>query len=293
MRYGCLEAGGTKMVCAVADEQKNILEEKVFPTDIPEITVPLMIDFFRDRKIDALGIGCFGPLDLRKDSKTYGYITSTPKKAWKNYNMAGVFKNTLRIPVGFDTDVNAAMLGEAFAGAAADVENAVYITVGTGIGAGIFVNGKLVHGMLHPEAGHISLMRHEKDKDFFCTCPYHTDCFEGLAAGPAIKARFGVKACDMKDDDEALKIIAYYIAQAVSDYILVVSPERVILGGGVMEQKALYPLIRKDIVRQLNGYLDTEELGNMEEYLVSPKLNGKQGIVGCAVLAEQELSLCI
>lgn len=159
MKLGGIEAGGTKMVCAIGDEQGNIFDRAVFPTETPEITVPKMIEYFQDKGIEALGIGCFGPVDLNRKSATYGYITSTPKLAWRFYDFAGAFREALQIPVGFDTDVNGAVLGEVRFGAAKGCENALYITIGTGVGVGAYINGKLLHGLMHPEGGHIFLQK--------------------------------------------------------------------------------------------------------------------------------------
>ena len=180
MRIGALEAGGTKMVCAIGNEKGEIFEKISIPTKTPETTMPEMIQWFKAKKIEALGIGCFGPIDPDKDSPTYGYITSTPKLAWKDYNIVGAFEECLCCPVGFDTDVNGSALGEVTFGQAKGKKNIVYLTVGTGIGAGVYAEGKLLHGMLHPEAGHI-LMRRREDDHYEGKCPYHKTCLEGLA----------------------------------------------------------------------------------------------------------------
>ena len=188
MRLGALEAGGTKMVCAIGDETGKIFEQISFPTKTPEDTVPAMIEYFQKADVEALGIGCFGPIDPDKKSKTYGYITSTPKLAWADYDMAGAFERALGIPVGFDTDVNGSVLGEVTFGQAKGKSCVIYITIGTGVGAGIYIEGRLLHGMLHPEAGHVMVNRREDDK-YEGKCPYHKACLEGMAAGPALEAR--------------------------------------------------------------------------------------------------------
>lgn len=291
MLYGALEAGGTKMVCAIGDENGTILEQVSFPTTTPEETVPPMIAYFQEKKIQALGIGCFGPIDLNKKSKTYGYITTTPKLSWSNYDIVGAFKNALGVPVGFDTDVNGSALGEATWGCTQDTDTSLYLTIGTGVGAGIIINGKPLHGMLHPEAGHISLIRHPKDTSFVCNCPYHTNCFEGFAAGPAIEKRWGKKAIQLKDEQEVWEMEAYYIGQALANYILTVSPQKIILGGGVMHQMQLFPMIREEVKKQLNGYLQTAQLDDMDNYIVPASLHDDQGIMGAiklAMLAEEE-----
>ena len=178
--YGSLEAGGTKMVCAIGDEQGNILERVSIPTLAPENTMPAILDFFKNKNISALGIGCFGPVDLDKKSPTYGCITTTPKLAWRNYDIVGVCEKELGVPVGFDTDVNGSALGEATWGCTKDLDNSIYITVGTGIGVGVIIDRKPYHGMLHPEGGHIFLARHPQDPMERGVCPYHELCLEGL-----------------------------------------------------------------------------------------------------------------
>ena len=286
MRLGALEAGGTKMVCAIGDETGRIFEQVSIPTETPEITMPKMIAYFQEKQIEALGIGCFGPIDPDEASKTYGYITSTPKLAWANFNIVGAFQQALGCPVGFDTDVNGSVLGEVTFGQARNKRNVVYITIGTGIGAGIYVEGKLLHGMLHPEAGHIVLAKREDDT-YEGKCPYHGTCFEGLAAGPAIEARWGKKAAELKEKQEVWDLEAYYIAQALANYVLILSPEMIILGGGVMHQEQLFPMIRKYLKEILNGYIKTQELEDLEHYIVPASLQDNQGIMGCLELARR------
>lgn len=286
MILGALEAGGTKMVCAIGDETGKIIDRCTFPTETPEITMPQMISWFKDYNIEALGIGTFGPADLNPASKTYGHITTTPKLAWANYNIRGAFAKALHIPVGFDTDVNAAALGEASFGCLQDVTNGIYITIGTGIGVGILAEGRLLHGMLHPEGGHILLERHPDDCFEGC-CPYHKNCFEGLAAGPALEKRYGKKGIELQDIPEVWELEADYIAKALVNYILILSPERIVLGGGVMHQEQLFPLIRKKTAEYLNGYIRTKEIENLDTYIVPPSLNDNQGVLGCLKLAHR------
>lgn len=288
MRFGALEAGGTKMVCAIGNEQGEILERMTIPTEIPEITVPDMISFFQDKGIEALGIGCFGPVDLNRNSDTYGYITTTPKLAWANYDMVGTFERALHVPVGFDTDVNGSALGEATWGCTKGLENSMYITIGTGVGAGIISNGKLLHGMLHPEAGHILLSRHPKD-DYEGKCPYHKTCLEGMAAGPAIEERWGRKGTELADRKEVWELEAYYIGQALVNYIMILSPERIVLGGGVTHQEHMMPLIREEVRRQMAGYICTRQMEDLDHYIVLPSLHDDQGIMGALKLAMNEL----
>lgn len=288
MRIGALEAGGTKMVVAIGNEQGEIFDRLSIPTREPEITMPELVDYFKSSKVDALGIGCFGPIDLNRESATYGYITSTPKLPWRNYNIVGTFSEALQVPIGFDTDVNASAIGEATWGSTKDVKNSIYITIGTGVGVGVIIDGKPLHGMLHPEAGHILLSKHPED-NFKGTCPYHENCLEGLAAGPAIEARYGKKADELSEQVEVWVLEGYYIAQALVNYILTLSPQRIILGGGVMHQEQLMPIIHRDVLRMLNGYILTPQLQDIEKYIMLPELNDNQGIMGCIRLALNEI----
>lgn len=276
------------MVCAIGDEKGNIEERVSIPTKTPEETIPLLIDFFKQRNIDALGIGCFGPLELNKKAEKYGYITTTTKLAWRNFDFLGSMKKALQCPVGFDTDVNGSVLGEVTFGQAKGKSCALYLTIGTGIGAGIYIEGKLLHGMLHPEAGHVLITRRETDT-YGGKCPYHKNCLEGLAAGPAIEGRYGKKAVDLAEEEDVWDLEADYIAQALTGYILTLSPEIIILGGGVMHQMQLFPLIRKKVTEYLGGYVNTEELSDMEHYIVPASLHDDQGIMGCLELGRKAL----
>ena len=288
MRLGALEAGGTKMVCAVGNEKGEIFDRISIPTETPEQTIPAIIKYFRENAIEALGIGCFGPIDLDSASETYGYITSTPKLAWADYNIVGAFGDALGCPIGFDTDVNGSVLGEVTFGQAKGKKCVVYVTIGTGVGAGIYIDGRLLHGMLHPEAGHVLIQKRDTDS-FAGKCPYHKSCLEGLAAGPAIEARWGKKAALLQDDAQVWDLEAYYIAQALANYILTLSPDMIILGGGVMHQEQLFPLIRGYVKELLNGYIRTKELAQPESYIVPACLKDNQGIMGCLELARRSM----
>lgn len=290
MLLGAIEAGGTKFVCAVGTKKGEILERVSFPTTTPEETLKKVIDFFLDKKIGALGIGCFGPIDLDKRSKTYGYITSTPKPGWSNCNILGEIKKYFDIPINFDTDVNGAALGEAKWGSGVGLDSLIYLTVGTGIGGGIYINGNLVHGMTHPETGHIFVGRAEGDK-YKGKCPYHGDCLEGMASGPAMEERWGISAYELPKDHRAWDLEAYYLAQGLINYILIVSPKKIILGGGVMKQKQLFPLIRKKVIERLNGYVSHKNIvENIDDYIVYPKLGDDAGICGALALADLVLN---
>lgn len=290
MLLGALEAGGTKMVMAIGNENGEILMQTQIPTETPNLTMNKIIEYFRDKKISALGVGSFGPVNLNCESETYGYITTTPKLAWANFNLLGTLKEALQLPIGFDTDVNASALGEATWGSLKGLSSGVYITIGTGIGAGVIINHALLHGMLHSEAGHMLLTRHPADsEDFKGCCPFHPNCFEGLASGPAIEKRFGRKASELMNRNEVWELEAYYIAQGIVNIILTYSPHRIVLGGGVMHQKQLFPMIRTKILQLLNGYINTPLLTYIDEYIVPASLNDNQGIMGCLELAKRVL----
>ncbi|MCM1183753.1 MAG: ROK family protein [Roseburia sp.] len=286
MRLGALEAGGTKMVCAIGNEEGELFDRVSIPTKTPAQTIPALTDYFAKNKVEALGIGCFGPIDLDKASETYGFITSTPKSDWADYNIVGAFADALGCPIGFDTDVNGSVLGEVTFGQAKGKKCVIYITIGTGVGAGICIDGRLLHGMLHPEAGHVLIQKRSTDS-FEGKCPYHRNCFEGLAAGPAIEARWGKRAALLQDDARVWDLEAYYIAQALANYILTLSPDMIILGGGVMHQEQLFPLIRGYVKELLNGYIRTRELAHPERYIVPASLEDNQGIMGCLELARR------
>ncbi len=291
MRFGALEAGGTKMVCAVGTEEGRILDRVSIPTETPEITMPKLLAYFQDKDIEALGIGCFGPVDLDRKSETYGHIMMTPKLAWRGYDICGYFREGLNVPVGFDTDVNGSMLGESTWGCAKGLDTAIYITVGTGVGVGVLAGGKLLHGMQHPEGGHM-LIPARKDDSYKGKCPSHGHCLEGLAAGPAIEERWGAKGTALADRQEVWELEAYYLAYAITNYIFVLSPQKTIVGGGVMHQEQMFPLVRKKVTEMLGGYLKTKELENMESYIVPPSLHDDQGIMGALKLGMEERSQC-
>ncbi|MBZ5749049.1 ROK family protein [Metabacillus rhizolycopersici] len=286
MLLGAIEAGGTKFVCGIGGENGEIYERVSFPTTSPEETMKQVVSFFREKKVDAIGIGSFGPIDLTKTSDTYGYITSTPKPYWNNFNLVGEVKKYFSVPIGFDTDVNGAALGEIKWGAAKGLDSCIYITVGTGIGVGAISEGKLLHGLLHPEMGHILIRRHPED-DFEGNCPYHLDCLEGMAAGPALEKRWGNKGVELSTNQRVWELESYYLAQAIANYILIISPKKVIIGGGVMKQDHLFPLIRKEVVRLLNGYVQSKDiLENIDSYIVPPCLGDNAGLAGALALAQ-------
>ena len=288
--YGAIEAGGTKFVCAVGTGPADLRAQVRFPTKGPRETLGECIEFFRSQpKIDALGVGCFGPLELRKDAPRYGHVTSTPKPGWTNADVVGPLREALSLPVGFDTDVNAAVLGEARWGAARDLDTAIYITVGTGIGGGALLGGQLAHGLVHPEMGHLLVPREPDDLAFAGDCPFHGGrCWEGLASGPALERRWGQAAETLPADHPAWDLEARYIASALTSLVLVLSPERLILGGGVMQVATLFPLIRRHLERSLAGYVQADSLSaGLEGYVVPPALGTQSGIAGALALAER------
>ena len=291
MKLGAIEAGGTKFVVCIGDENGNVLERDSFPTETPEKTLANIFKFFDGKDIEALGVGCFGPIDPDLNSPTYGYITTTPKPGWGNFNIMGALKERYNIPMGFDTDVNGACLGEAYFGAAKGLDSALYMTIGTGIGCGAIVEGNLVHGLLHPEMGHMKMIVREDD-NYAGKCPFHGTCFEGLAAGPAIEARWGKKGQELPEDHPAWDLEAYYIGQALATYVLVLSPKKIILGGRVSKQKHMFPMIFKYLREFLNGYIQKDEIltDKIEDYIVSPALGDNAGVCGALALAKQALS---
>lgn len=289
-KIGALEAGGTKMVLAVYDETGLELDRKTIPTELPQETMPVMVDYFRQHQVDALGVGSFGPLDLNPASPTYGYITTTPKLAWRYTPLLPQLLDGRDIPAGIDTDVNAAILAEMELGAARGCQNAVYVTIGTGIGGGVYVNGTPVHGLLHPEIGHVLLKPHPDDPIPEGVCPYHKSCLEGLAAGPAIGARVGGDAKALPDDHPAFAIEAYYLAQMCVNLILTVSPERIVLGGGVMQRSCLLPMVREETVRLLNDYIQVPAITeHIDQTIVAPELFPVSGLVGSYLLGKKAL----
>lgn len=288
MLIGALEAGGTKMVCAVGKEDGTILEQISIPTTTPEETLPQIVEYFKGKDIAALGVAAFGPVDVKPESETYGYILDTPKLAWRHKDLLGELKE-LNVPMGLDTDVNGSCLGEMTYGCAKGLDSVIYITIGTGVGVGVCANGKLLHGMLHPEGGHILLQRHPQDLEGGI-CPYHKNCLEGFASGPSIEARWGKKAKELTDRPEVWELESYYIAQALVDYIMILSPQKIILGGGVMHQQQLFPLIREKVKEMLNGYINTKEIQDLDSYIVPASLHDDQGIMGCIKLGLNALT---
>ncbi len=289
MKLGGIEAGGTKFILGVGDENGQILIRESIPCGDPKTTVNRIIKFFKQHEVQAIGCASFGPIELNKNSPKYGYITSTPKPHWADTPILPWLQEALAVPFGFDTDVNAAVLGESLWGNGRGIDNLIYITVGTGIGGGVISSGQLIHGLLHPELGHMLLQVHPTDT-FKGVCPFHTNCFEGLASGVSIEKRWGKKASELPLNHPAWDLEADYIAKALMNLILVLSPQRILLGGGVMHQSHLFPLIREKVKTYLNGYLLKDEiLIDTASYIQAPYLKDDAGICGAFALAKQAL----
>jgi len=288
--FGGIEVGGTKIVCVIASGPDDIHDEVVVSTTTPEETLPRVLDFFSSgvpgALLSAVGIGTFGPLDLNPSSSTYGYITSTTKPGWSQVDIAGEVQRALGVPVVLDTDVKAAAVGEGTWGAAKGLDDFIYLTIGTGIGGGGVFGGKPMHGMIHPEMGHIRIPHDIKKDPYKGYCPFHGDCFEGLASGQAMQERWGQKAEMLPPDHEAWELETHYIALALQSYICTLSPRLIILGGGVMRQSHLFPLIRAKVRLFLGGYVRSPlVLDDTEEYILPPALGNRAGVLGALSLA--------
>jgi len=287
MLYGAIEAGGTKFVCAVLDEKANILEKTTIDTLNPDYTMGKTVEFFKNHDIVSLGIGTFGPVDINPESPEYGTILNTPKLKWRNFNLIKYIKSDINVPIIIDTDVNAAALCEYKMGAGKGKKSVLYITIGTGIGAGFVSEGKTLKGLTHPEMGHILIRTMESD-DFEGVCPSHGNCFEGLVSGPAIEKRCGKKAQFLPEGHEVWGYIADYIGQALMTYTLVLSPEIILIGGGVSQQAHIFPMIREAFKRHMNGYVRHKVLdGDLSQYIRYPENGQMAGLFGSYQLALQ------
>ncbi len=291
--YGGIEAGGTKFVCVIGTGIDQIDCEVRFLTTSPEETIERVIHFFQPYrskgKLAAIGIGSFGPIDLDKSSPTYGFITSTPKPGWDNFDLCGIIQKSVQVPIVFDTDVNAAAFGELSCDhSTKKLDPFVYVTVGTGIGVGVIVNGKPVHGLVHAEAGHMFIPHDLVGDPFPGICPYHKDCWEGLASGPSMKARWGISGQDIPDDHPAWDIEAHYNALAIANIILTYSPYRIVFGGGVSEHHGLIEKIRTEVLHVLNGYVQSPQLSEaIGDYIILPRLGNQSGSLGALAMAKQ------
>jgi fructokinase len=291
MSFGGIEAGGTKWVCGIGDGVGTVLATETFPTTTPEETIARAAQFFRSGvRIDGLGVGSFGPIDVHRASPTWGRITTTPKPGWARTDVVTPLGAALKVPVAFDTDVNAAALAESRWGAAIGLETSCYITVGTGIGGGAIVNGQLLHGLLHPEIGHMRIP-HDRSRDpFDGVCPYHGDCFEGLASGEAIRARWGRPGEELAADPMVWELESEYVALGLMNVICAISPQRIVVGGGVPKQPTLLPLVRRRLLGLLSDYFNAPELTRpdaVDTYIVAPGLGDLAGVIGAIELARR------
>jgi len=290
--YGGIEAGGTKFVCAVGAGPEDLRAEVRFQTTTPGETINQAITFFREKQrqciLAAIGIASFGPVDPDPASATFGYITSTPKPGWSQTDFVGRVKRALVVPVSLDTDVNAAALGEHRWGVTQGLDSFIYLTIGTGIGGGGMINGQLMHGLIHPEMGHIRIPHDWQVDPYPGHCPFHGDCLEGLASGPALEERWGQPPETLPSDHSAWNLEAHYLALALTNFICTLSPQCIVIGGGVMEQPQLLPLVRLKVKELLNNYVQAPEiLQKIDDYIVPPDLGRRAGILGAIALARQ------
>lgn len=294
--YGGIEAGGTKFVCMIGSGPDDIKAEVQFPTTTPTQTINRVIEFFKNKQkhlgeLSAIGIGSFGPVSINKQSPSYGYITTPPKTHWANTNILGSIKSEFNIPVFIDTDVNCAALGEYYWGSAQGINTFVYLTIGTGVGGGVIVNGKILHGLLHTEMGHMRITHDYLEDPFHGNCPFHGDCLEGMTSGSAIAERWGIKANKIPDDHPAWSLAAKYIALAVYNVTCILSPEIIILGGGVMNRKQLYPMIQEHLLTLNNNYIKLPVATNeIDDYITAPGLGDRSGVLGSIALASLQIS---
>ncbi len=289
--FGGIECGGTSFVCAIASGPTDIVSETRFATTTPTETLATAVNFFRSKRsshtLSAMGIASFGPVDLNRSSPTYGYITTTPKSGWDDVDVAGYISRELALPVGWDTDVNATALAEHRWGNAVGLDTFVYVTVGTGIGGGALVEGRPMHGLVHPEMGHMRVPRDPNDGYPGC-CPYHGDCLEGLACGPAIRQRWEALPEELPDDHPAWELEARYLAAGLANIVFTLSPRRIVIGGGVMRRSVLLPLMRQRLLAQLANYVQASTLvDDIDSYVVPPALGDHAGVLGAIALAER------
>lgn len=287
--FACIEAGGTKFVLGVARGRDTILRTTRIPTTTPAETLTDVRAFFTEAQgewgaFDALGVAAFGPIDLNRLSGSWGQIVDTPKAGWSGTNLVGALTASLDCPVELDTDVNAAILAESLWGAAVGCDIAVYVTIGTGIGGGALITGVPVHGSRHPEMGHMLPRRHPDDLAFAGSCPFHGDCLEGLASGPAIIARWGASLSTLDPDHPAHEIIAYYLAQLIVAQQAVLSPQRIVVGGGVLGTFGLLDRVRRQAAKLAKGYFGTADYSSL---ITAPALGDSAGLLGALALAQR------
>jgi fructokinase len=285
--YGGIETGGSKWECAIGNGPDDLRAAATIPTTTPRETIGRAAAFFeREGPVEAIGIGSFGPVDQNPSSPTWGHITTTPKPGWAHTDVGQEIRRRLSVPVAFDTDVNAAALGEHRWGACQGLDTFCYITVGTGIGGGGMAGGKLLHGLLHPEFGHMRIPHDREADPFPGVCPYHGDCWEGLASGRAIEARWGQAAASLDGDRAVWELEARYLALGLVSVMCVLSPERIVIGGGVAQHDGLLALVRREVIVLMNGYLDATAVSDeIADYITLPGLGARAGVLGAIALA--------
>jgi len=291
MYFGAIEGGGTKFRCAVLNFSFDIIDSIIIKTTTPIETLSKIIMYFKIYRIKSIGIGSFGPINLDKSDKDYGMITSTPKLEWQNFNIYQYLEENLNVKLFINTDVVTAAIGEYYHLKQKKINNLIYITVGTGIGAGVIYQGKVLQGMHHSEMGHFILNRRDDDK-YASTCQYHSNCLEGLASGVALNTRYNLSHTEITNVDEIWDLEGYYLAQAIYNYTLTLSPQKIIIGGGVSNQKKLFTYIKKHFIEINNKYFNYKSLENIDDFIISPTLKGDSGIVGAAILAAGEEDVC-
>jgi fructokinase len=288
---GAVELGGTKFICAVANDNLEVLVRVSIETTTPEVTLGEVAAFFKGYKIEALALGAFGPVDINPASAHYGTILATPKLDWQQVNIRNILASQLGgIPIVVQTDVNVAAYGEAMLGASGELASLLYLTIGTGVGGGYVADGKFLPTLLHQEMGHLKIARHAHDT-VAGICPFHGDCLEGLASGYAIEKRIGRPAATLTASDSFWLDWASYVASALASYTYTLSPHCIVLGGGVMQQDFLFPLIRQQFIQQIAGYIPIEDLvkGGIDSYIRKPMLAGHSGMMGALLLAKELL----
>ncbi|RYZ94206.1 MAG: ROK family protein [Moraxellaceae bacterium] len=291
--FAGIEAGGTKFNCVVGRPGGDILHQQQFPTAQPDKILPHIQGYFLEQSrkygaLSALGIGSFGPLQLDPHAKDYGCVLATPKLGWSGFNWLQYWR-ALNIPVAVQTDVNAALIAEHRLGEAVGLRHVVYVTLGTGIGGGVMIDGKILQGASHPELGHMWIKR-RADDTFLGSCPFHRDCLEGLASGPALAKRWMQPAQQLPADHAAWDLQAYYLAQMCVNITLCYGPDRIVFGGGVSAQRQLLPMIRHEFVRQINGYCHQQIIQSVDSYIQRSGLGGNAGQIGSLLLAEARFS---
>lgn len=285
---GGIEAGGTRWNCAVGDGEGSVAAAESFATTTPAETIGRALSFFAaNGPLRALGVGCFGPVELDRSSPRWGSITATPKPGWSGTDIVSALRAGLDVPIAFETDVNAAAVGEARWGAGRGLETFAYVTVGTGIGGGVIANGRPLHGLVHPELGHMRIP-HDRERDPFPgSCPFHGDCLEGLASGEALRRRWGAPGEEL-DSPEVWELEAHYLALGLANLVLALSPQRIVVGGGVAATPGLLAMVRQGLAGVLAGYPDAPQLGEgIDDYLVAPALGPRAGVLGALELARR------